>query len=331
VANEASFSVEDFINAITTQLDRVQDALRVKAVNRPLTYALKDLQLELKVFVELDSAGTVRFRPAASNETGASAVQFAFTTITRPMIEENTISLASTRSAPLSDLGLSADEQQRLERVGVRNLAQLNALGASTGVKTISRLSHVPIDRLRTALTQGRPNVRDVKPDPPRGRPPGPAPPATTSPVPPVDTRPTRPPFSKPPLGRPPLGRQPLMPEAPAVSPPVRSPGRLGDVGAIRGEAPQRAALRIGADARRLAVIGSNFTESGATPVVSLNAQPLSVASLDDDRIVVDLPETHAGGTLEVAFDDGRVFAFDVETAEAARDPNDAWAPEEGA
>ena len=48
---EGSFRVEDFIQAITAQLDRVQDALRLKAVNRPLTYALKDLAMDLKVFV----------------------------------------------------------------------------------------------------------------------------------------------------------------------------------------------------------------------------------------------------------------------------------------
>jgi len=147
VANENAFSVEDFLNAITTQLDRVQDALRLKAVNRPLTYALKDLQLELKVFVDLDATGNVRFRPAGPNEAGASSVQLAFTTITRPMIEENTISLASTRSAPLGELGLSGEEQQRLERVGVRNLAQLNALNATAGAKTISRLSDVSAER----------------------------------------------------------------------------------------------------------------------------------------------------------------------------------------
>ncbi|MCR5882307.1 hypothetical protein LRS03_05305 [Rhizobacter sp. J219] len=103
MASDGAFPVEDFINAITTQLDRVQDALRLKAVNRPLTYALKDLQMELKVFVDLDPQGNVRFRPAGPNESGASTVNFGFTTITKPMIEENTVSMAATRSAPLTE------------------------------------------------------------------------------------------------------------------------------------------------------------------------------------------------------------------------------------
>ena len=43
--------------------------MRIKAVNRPLTYALKDLSLELRVFAELDGSGNVRFRTAGPNET----------------------------------------------------------------------------------------------------------------------------------------------------------------------------------------------------------------------------------------------------------------------
>src|SRR5512142_1375762 len=96
--DSGAFLVEEFINAVSTQLDRVQDALRLKAVNRPLTFALKDFSLDLQVFAEMDGEGNVRFRAAAPNESGASTLRRSFTTTTRPMIEENTISLAQTRS-----------------------------------------------------------------------------------------------------------------------------------------------------------------------------------------------------------------------------------------
>ena len=177
MAGDDGFLVEEFINAITSQLDRVQDALRIKAVNRPLTYALKDLTLDLKVFVDMDAQGNVRFRASGANEAGSSVVHLGFTTITKPMIEENTISLATTRSASLEDLGLGPEERQRLERVGVRNLAQLNRLGSSAGVQTISRLSEVSVDRLKHALSQGRPQVHAVRPDPVK-KPPLPMPPS---------------------------------------------------------------------------------------------------------------------------------------------------------
>jgi len=162
-----SFLVEDFIASITAQLDEVQDALVFKSLNRPLTYALKDLTLELKVFVEMDQQGRVRFRTSGANEAGASVVHLGFTTITKPMIEENTVSMALTRSPSLEEAGLSSDEARRLERLGVRNVAQLQRLKASAGTDTVSRVAELTPDRIKRALAAGKPRVDVVAPAPP--------------------------------------------------------------------------------------------------------------------------------------------------------------------
>jgi hypothetical protein len=172
VSGGSSFLVEDFINSITVQLDKVQDALRVKSVNRPLTYALRDFSLDLQVFVELDPQGNVRFRNSAPNETGASTVKLGFTTITKPMIDENTISLAVTRSPSLDQLGLKPEERRKLEQLGVHNAAQLQNLSANTGTNTVARLADLRIERLREALQEGKPRVNQVTP----GLTPGPSP-----------------------------------------------------------------------------------------------------------------------------------------------------------
>jgi hypothetical protein len=191
-ATLSSFLVEDFINSITVQLDKVQDALRLKAVNRPLTYALKDFSLDLQVFVDLDSNGNVRFRNSAPNETGASTVRLGFTTITKPMIEENTVSLAMTRSPSLDQIGLQPEERNRLEKLGVHNAAQLNNLYHSTGGNAVSRLADLPIDRLRAALQLGKPQVSTVTPSP------APAPVFDNTPV--ANFPPPQPPRSVPPV-----------------------------------------------------------------------------------------------------------------------------------
>ena len=298
MANEGAFPVEDFINAITTQLDRVQDALRLKAVNRPLTYALKDLQMELKVFVDLDQQGNVRFRPAGPNESGASTVNFGFTTITKPMIEENTVSMAATRSVPLTELGLSNDEQQRLERMGVRNLAQLNHLRASTGMQTISRLTDVSMERLRSAVDRGTPVVRGVTPASP------PPPPKTVPPVagkPPATTPPVRPPM------RPPIKGLPIGPRPPVFTPPVVKPPAGKPPG--WGLPP---ILRVGPGQRQIAVMGANMAEGAQWPEVRLNAQPLVLAEAESDRLLVQLPDDHSGGTLEISLPDGQVMACEL-------------------
>ncbi|MEZ5426054.1 MAG: hypothetical protein R2747_07310 [Pyrinomonadaceae bacterium] len=276
---EGSFLVEDFINAITTQLDRVQDALRLKAVNRPLTYALKDIALDLQVFVEVDAQGNVRFRSSAANETGASTLRLGFTTITRPMIEENTISLAMTQSPHLEDLGLAEDEKRRLEQVGVRNAAQLQELRNSTDTKTVSRLTGIPLERLRNALSLGKPKVDQVVPE---------KPPATVPPVKPV--RPLPSPLPKnPPVALPPTKVPPVFVPPKTPAPVVVAPG-----------------------VKRLSLLGNNLVGGQGLPEVRLNDVPLSITEAEHDYLTVEMPEEPESGALEIFLPDGEQVTYQL-------------------
>jgi len=194
VQSEAGFLVEDFLDAVSAQLDRTQDALAAKAKVRPMTFALRQFAIDLQVFVSMGPDGNVRLRSAAPGETGASTLKLDFTTITRPMIEENTVSLAMAQSPTLAEVGLKPEEQQQLERVGVRTVAQLQALRASgAGIDGISRLTGgIPVDRLREALRFGRPQVYHVAPVGPGPAPEGPSTPAP-APAPAAPPEPTHP------------------------------------------------------------------------------------------------------------------------------------------
>ncbi len=183
----ASAPIEDFLEAITAQLDRTQDALRLKAVNRPLTFALKDFNIDLSVFVEMDGEGRVKLRPSGPNETGASTIHIGFTTITRPMIEENTISMEQTQSPLLEEAGLAPEESQRLERLGVRNMMQLRRLQEHSGEESVARFSGIDPGRLRRALKLSGPRINYVDIGPGRqteaSRQPGAAPPTVKVPA----------------------------------------------------------------------------------------------------------------------------------------------------
>lgn len=159
--------VQEFLQAIAEQLDRAQDALVIKArTGRPLTWALKDMRIDLQVFVELDTAGQVMWRSAGPNEQGASTVHLEFTTITRPMIEENTWSMLD-ESDPRSvdDIGaaadLSEDERRRLRLMGVRTVGQLKRLrGESQNTKAVETMTGIPVSKLEAALrASSRPAV----------------------------------------------------------------------------------------------------------------------------------------------------------------------------
>ena len=155
----AAAPIEDFLEAITAQLDKTQDNLRLKAVNRPLTFALKDFSIDLSVFVEMDRDGQVRLRPSGPNESGASVIKIGFTTITRPMIEENTISMEMTQSPSLEDAGFAPDESKQLQRLGVRNLAQLERLRQRTDEDSVAQFAGLDSGVLRQRLQLAKPRI----------------------------------------------------------------------------------------------------------------------------------------------------------------------------
>jgi len=311
VDGDGGFLVEDFLEAIASQLDRTQDALRLKAAVRPLTYALKDFQLELKVFVSMDADGNVRFRGAGPNEDGASTVQFGFTTITRPMIEENTVSLAVSKTPTLEEMGLDSHDRQRLQRLGVRNAGQLQELGSATGASGVSRASGIPIDVLRAALHRVRPRVAgiEVQTDRSGTRKTVPMP---TEQVPPANgrdrLRPTEP--TGPTVDR----RAALPPDSLKVPPTALPPS-----------------ITLPAGARRLVLRGPNLTVGRST--AALDGQQVDVQATGDDGLVVHLPHSN-GGTLSLDLD-GEVLSTVLHPERAERlsmpfgqdaaEPPDPW------
>jgi hypothetical protein len=140
-----AFPVEEFVQALSAQLDLAQDALALKArTGRPLTFALKDLAVELKVFWEVQPDGRLLLRHAAPNEAGASTVHLSFTTITRAMVEENTLSFSlGDDSRGLGDLDTDG---------GVRTVGQFRKVMEGTDPRQMEALLGTPVDRLRMAL-----------------------------------------------------------------------------------------------------------------------------------------------------------------------------------
>ncbi|MFV0385047.1 hypothetical protein [Paracoccus sp. (in: a-proteobacteria)] len=307
------YPIEEFLEAITAQLDQTQDALRLKAVNRPLTFALKDFNVDLKVFVEMDMDGRVTFRPAAPNEEGASTVSIGFTTITRPAIEENTISMEMANAPTLDELGLAPDERRQLARVGVRNAAQLRNLERNAGDEGMARHTGVNIGRIRGALNLARPRLNEVvDPDARADAPPSASLPQAghgTSPRMPFERQDWRP---RPDAGdddmpgqRDPQGRRP------EAQPPRSTPG----VPPPQQPFPKpRRQLPVGPEARKIDLRGNNLLDGGRMPVARLDGQRLNLLAAQPSALSFALPEGWAlgPGRLTVEMPDGDREDFDL-------------------
>lgn len=330
----AGYPIEDFLEAITAQLDQTQDALRLKAVNRPLTFALKDFNVDLKVFVEMDQQGRVTFRPAAPNEEGASTVSIGFTTITRPMIEENTITMEMAQAPTLGELGLARDEQRQLAKIGVRNAAQLKNLQRSAGEDTLSRHTGVDLGRIRGALNLARPRLDEIGDEPV-------APSAVPDPERPTPERPVPRPGR--PGGQPGVlpdirlpggngagrgGREPPRPGSPPQRP-VAGDGNLAarlreglsrTQPAPSGEAhPAPRRFEIDPGARSIRIAGRNLIDGGRPPAARLDGRPLTLLDATSLAASFALPPGRGGGRLTVELPDGATEDFEMVERDAPR------------
>ena len=168
--DQPSVPLEHFIQAVQSQLDNAQVAMQLKArnLNLGLTFAIKDITLDLRAQVEF-SGDEIRIRPAGAADKEASVFHLVFTAITRPMIEETALALGgeTEESEPIEDLGedLSAGERRRLEWLGVRTVSKLREMEKQGASRTVSRVTSVPVDRLRKALQRSSaPMVEHVSP-----------------------------------------------------------------------------------------------------------------------------------------------------------------------
>jgi len=165
VTADGTLPLEHFIQAVQRQLDNAQTAMAVKArnLNLPLTFAIKDVTLDLRAHVEF-ARSEIRIRPAGATDKDASIFHLVFAAITRPMIEENAVALDEDPDDSIAE-ELTDEERKKLEWTGVRTRTQLRELTSRGGERAVERITGLPAERLRRALERSAtPLIADVTP-----------------------------------------------------------------------------------------------------------------------------------------------------------------------
>lgn len=168
-----SVPIEFFIQALTAQLDRAQSgmALKARVGGLPLTFAVRDIALDLRAHLEIVKSA-VNIRPAGPGDKEASTLHLTLTTITRPMIEENTREFAAAPEPTIKEVmgdQVDEEEQRRLEWAGIHTVSQLRQVQDEGGESAVERVAAIPAMRLRMALERAsEPIVKsiDVHPSP---------------------------------------------------------------------------------------------------------------------------------------------------------------------
>ncbi len=116
----ASWNLETFLDSLIFELDKAQDTLSVKGLNRKLTYTVKDMEIELQIFPIFDG-DRVRFTTARPGETGASKVSFQLGSIRDNQIREIARKPPTHGEITLDEIDIPEAERQELKRLGIES------------------------------------------------------------------------------------------------------------------------------------------------------------------------------------------------------------------
>jgi len=144
-----SWTLRSFLDSLTLELDRVQDTLAVKSVNRRLTYTVRDLALELQLFPEFDGE-EIRFTTARPGELGAARVNFQLGSITDRQIRETTSEPVTKDDVSIELIeGIDQKTRKSLEKIGVTRVSDLERMERKN--IDIGSVSEAPVDYRKLA------------------------------------------------------------------------------------------------------------------------------------------------------------------------------------
>jgi hypothetical protein len=126
MSNKA-WKLQTFVDALVYELDRARTTLSVKGINSPLSYAVKDMDVELQVFPEYDG-DDVKFTLAGSGQSSSSKIAFTLGSITDRQIRESSKEPAKDDDMNIDELELDNDVKKDLRKLGVDTVKDINRI-----------------------------------------------------------------------------------------------------------------------------------------------------------------------------------------------------------
>lgn len=123
----ASWKLEDFVNSLVVELDKTRETLAVKALNRPLSYTVRELALDLNIFPTYDGE-EVTFLTAKPGQQGASKVTIQLGTITDQQVRATTKPPAAKGEVTLDQADIDKTTKKKLRKIGVTSADDLKTI-----------------------------------------------------------------------------------------------------------------------------------------------------------------------------------------------------------
>src|SRR5262249_53572523 len=126
-AQNSSWGLEEFIDSLVIELDKTRETLAVKAINKPLSYSVKELSLDVNAFPSYDGDG-VKFVTAQPGQEGASKVTIQLGSITDQQVRATSKVPSATADVPLEEVKVPKTTQKTLRKLGIGSVNDLKAV-----------------------------------------------------------------------------------------------------------------------------------------------------------------------------------------------------------
>ncbi len=127
MTTNSAWRLEDFVDSLVVELDKTRETLAVKAINKPLSYSVKEVALDVNAFPSYDGE-QVRFLTARPGEEGASKLTIQLGSITDQQVRASTKPRDTAPGTSIADLDVDDETRARLRRIGVKSVDDLEAL-----------------------------------------------------------------------------------------------------------------------------------------------------------------------------------------------------------
>jgi hypothetical protein len=126
-AENTSWQLEDFVDSLVVELDKTRETLAVKAINKPLSYTVKEVALDLNIFPTYDG-DQVTFITAQPGQTGSSKVSIQLGSITDQQVRATSKLPESKNEVALAELPVDKKTKKQLRKLGVRSSEDLKEI-----------------------------------------------------------------------------------------------------------------------------------------------------------------------------------------------------------
>jgi hypothetical protein len=116
--------LEDFVDSLVVELDKTRETLAVKAINKPLSYTVKEVALDLNIFPSYDG-DEVKFITAQPGQQGASKVTIQLGSITDQQVRATSKVPTGKSDIKIDEIPVDKTTKKKLRKFGITSVDDL--------------------------------------------------------------------------------------------------------------------------------------------------------------------------------------------------------------